>query len=108
MVRTGRHRVGQEQDARRVTPAPLPPPKQNQSHNKAHHLNRASHSPCPPGERKEACDMKWWIMWYGERLWVTASSERQAVNYLRRRVRAAPYNCPARLAKSLVDRAYRG
>lgn len=49
---------------------------------------------------------KFWIMWYGERLWVTASSVRQAVNLLRRRVRASPYNCPPALAKSLIDCAY--
>lgn len=48
----------------------------------------------------------WWIIWYGEKLYAKASSERQAVNYLRRRVKASPYNCPARLAESMVDRAY--
>lgn len=50
--------------------------------------------------------MKWWIMWYGEKLWVTASSKAQAVNLLRRRVRASPYNCPPDLANKLVDEAY--
>lgn len=49
---------------------------------------------------------RFWIMWYGERLWVTASSERQAVNLLRRRVRASPYNCPPAHANSMIDRAY--
>ena len=47
-----------------------------------------------------------WIMWYGERLYARAYTERQAVNYFRRRVTAPPYGCPPRLAKSLVDRAY--
>lgn len=48
----------------------------------------------------------YWIMWYGERLYAKAVSVRQAVNYFRRRVRAHPYNCPAKLAASLIDTAY--